>query len=80
MSDSPTSLTPCAPIRGNGLETASELHHARLILHYQLPPILRLLLSSRMLVSLVGGLLQSSLNVAFDSTLPLVVDALFGWE
>lgn len=33
-----------------------------------------------MLVSLVGGLLQSSLNLAFDSTLPLVVDALFGWE
>ena len=33
-----------------------------------------------MLVSLVGGLLQSSLNVAFDSTLPLVVNTLFGWE
>ena len=33
-----------------------------------------------MLVSLVGGLLQSSLNVAFDSTLPLVVNSLFGWD
>jgi MFS family permease len=33
-----------------------------------------------MLVGLAGGLLQSSLNVAFDSTLPLTVEALFGWQ
>ena len=77
---SPTSLTPCPPVRGNGDETAGEIPHARLILHHPLPPIFRLLLSSRMLVSLVGGLLQSSLNVAFDSTLPLDVNALFAWE
>ena len=50
------------------------------ILHHQLPPVFRLLLSFRMLVGLAGGLLQSSLNVAFDSTLPLVVNALFGWQ
>ncbi|KAH6867307.1 major facilitator superfamily domain-containing protein [Thelonectria olida] len=43
-------------------------------------PLSRLLLSSRMLVALVGGLLQSSLNVAFDSTLPLVVHDIFGWQ
>jgi MFS family permease len=33
-----------------------------------------------MLVGLSGGLLQSSLNVAFDSTLPLVVADVFGWQ
>ena len=79
-SDSPTSLTQCPPIRGNSDETAGEIPRSRLMLHHQLPPIIRILLSSRMLVGLVGGLLQSSLNVAFDSTLPLVVKALFGWE
>ena len=79
-SDSPTSPTPCPPIRENEDKTDSELPHSSLILRHQLPPRVRLLLSSRMLVSLVGGLLQSSLNVAFDSTLPLVVNALFGWE
>jgi MFS family permease len=50
------------------------------ILHYQLPGIIRLVLSFRMLVGLAGGLLQSSLNVAFDSTLPLIVNELFGWQ
>ena len=48
--------------------------------HRQLPPKLRLLLSFRMFVALTGGLLQSCLNVAFDSTLPLIVNSLFGWE
>lgn len=48
--------------------------------HRQSSPKLRLLLSFRMLVALIGGLLQSSLNVAFDSTLPLIVNSLFGWE
>ena len=33
-----------------------------------------------MLVGLTGGLLQSSLNVAFDSTLSLTVYTLFGWQ
>ena len=47
---------------------------------YRLPPRLRLILSSRMLVGLAGGFLQSSLNVAFDSTLPLIVNMLFGWQ
>ena len=50
------------------------------IVRYRLPPVLRLMLSSRMIASLIGGLLQSSLNVAFDSTLPLIVNELFGWE
>ena len=48
--------------------------------HRQLPPKLRLLLSFRMLVALTGGLLQSSSNVASDSTLTLIVDSLSGWE
>ena len=47
---------------------------------YRLPPVSRLILSFRMIASLIGGLLQSSLNVAFDSTLPLTVNELFGWE
>ena len=49
-------------------------------LHHQRSPKLRLLLSSRMLAGLAGGLLQSSLNVAFDSILPLIVNSLFGWQ
>ena len=44
------------------------------------PAEVRLLLSFRMSVGLLGGLLQSSLNVALDSTLPLTVNALFGWQ
>lgn len=47
---------------------------------HQLPSVLKLLLSYRMVVGLTGGLLQSSLNVAFDSTLPLIVVDLFGWQ
>ncbi|KAH8892766.1 MFS general substrate transporter [Thozetella sp. PMI_491] len=43
-------------------------------------PIVSLLLSFRMFASLTGGLLQSCLNVAFDSTLPFVVEDLFGWS
>jgi MFS family permease len=86
-SDPPASLTPCSEsfdtsctMTGNGDETTKEAPPSRQILHHELPPILRLLLSFRMLVGLAGGLLQSSLNVAFDSTLPLTVKALFGWQ
>ena len=46
----------------------------------RLPTMLRLLLSFRIFIGVIGGLLQSALNVAFDSTLPLVVNSLFGWE
>jgi MFS family permease len=81
------SLTPCPEsfgtsytIIGNGDKATNGAIPLRQILHYELPPILRLLLSFRMLVALAGGLLQSSLNVAFDSTLPLTVKALFGWQ
>ena len=86
-SDSPASLTPCpepsdtsCTMTGNGDETTDGAAPSSQILHHQLPPTLRLLLSFRMLVGLTGGLLQSSLNVAFDSTLPLIVNALFGWQ
>lgn len=86
-SASPASVTPCPKssdtsytMTGNGDETTNGAPPSSRILHCQLPPILRLLLSFRMLVGLAGGLLQSSLNVAFDSTLPLVVNALFGWQ
>jgi MFS family permease len=85
--DLPTSLSPCPEspnssytMKGNGNKTTIEARPSRKILHYKLPPILRLLLSFRMLVALTGGLLQSSLNVAFDSTLTLTVKALFGWQ
>ena len=47
---------------------------------YRNPSRFKSLLSFRMLVGVAGGLLQSSLNVAFDSTLPLTVNALFGWN
>jgi MFS family permease len=86
-SDSPASLTPCPEssdisntMTRNGDERTNRVPPSSQILHYRLPRIIRLLLSFRMLVSLTGGLLQSSLNVAFDSTLPLIVNELFGWQ
>ena len=85
--DSPASPTPCpeasdtsSAMTGHGDETTNGARPSSRILHHQLPPKVRLLLSSRMFVGLAGGLLQSSLNVAFDSTLPLVVNTLFGWQ
>lgn len=85
--DSPSTLTPCPEppkisdaMTENGDETTDGAPHSGQSLHHQLPPVLRLLLSYRMLVGLAGGLLQSSLNVALDSTLPLIVNALFGWQ
>ena len=87
-SDLIANLTPCPEpshtsykmAEGNDEETTRSASPSNQILRHQLPPILRLLLSSRLLVALAGGLLQSSLNVAFDSTLPLIVNTLFGWE
>lgn len=85
--DLPTSLTPCpesfdtsSTLKEIGVQTTIEATPSRHILYYKLPPILRLLLSFRMLVALTGGLLQSALNVALDSTLTLTVEALFGWQ
>ena len=85
--DSPASLIPCPEssdtcytVARNDDEVTNGAPPSSRILHLQLSPILRLLLSFRMLVGLAGGLLQSSLNVAFDSTLPLIVNALFGWQ
>ena len=85
--DSPASPTPCPEssdtsntMTENGDETTNGARPSSQIVHHQLPPILRLVLSFRIFVGLAGGLLQSSLNVAFDSTLPLFVNALFGWQ
>jgi MFS family permease len=85
--DLPTSLPPCPEsfdtsykLKEIGGQTTIEATPSRRILYYKLPPILRLLLSFRMLVALSGGLLQSALNVALDSTLTLTVEALFGWQ
>lgn len=84
---SPASPTECPEfsdksntMRGNSNETANKARPSSQFLHHQIPPTVRLLLSFRMFVGLAGGLLQSSLNVAFDSTLPLVVNAVFGWS
>ena len=84
---SPVSLTECPEssdksntMRGNSNETANKARPSSQFLHHQIPPTVRLLLSFWMFVGLAGGLLQTSLNVAFDSTLPLVVNALFGWQ
>ena len=71
--------TACATAE-NRNKLTKEVSLRRPMGNHRLPPTLRLILSFRMLVSLIGGLLQSSLNVAFDSTLPLIVNALFGWE
>jgi MFS family permease len=86
-SDGSASLTHCPEsfdtsytMAKNGDKTTNGALPSRQILHCELPSILRLLLSFRMLVGLAGGLLQSSLNVAFDSTLPLTVQTLFGWQ
>ena len=59
--------------------SASKSCLSRFVLKH-LPPGLRLMFSFRIFVGMTGGLLQSSLNVAFDSTLPLIVNSLFGWE
>lgn len=86
-SNSPASLVPCPEfsdtthtVAANGNETSNGAPSSSQTLRDRMPPILRLVLSFRMLVGLAGGLLQSSLNVAFDSTLPLTVNALFGWQ
>ena len=85
--DSTASPTPCpeasdtsSKMTGSCNETTNGVRPSSQDLHLQSPPKLRLLLSFRMFAGLAGGLLQSSLNVAFDSTLPLVVNALFGWQ
>ena len=77
---SPESSATSNTRTGNSDEMTNGARPSSQILHHQFPPALRLLLSFRMLVGLTGGLLQSCLNVAFDSTLPLVVNALFGWQ
>ena len=85
-SDRPASLAPCPEsfdtysMTGNSEETTNGTRPSRQVRYHKLPPILMLLLSFRMLAGLTGALLQSSLNVAFDSTLPLIVKALFGWQ
>ena len=74
-----TSGTSCAEKKSDGVavDKAPPQGHT---LTRPAPSILRLLLSFRMIVGLIGGVLQSSLNVALDSTLPLTVNALFGWQ
>ena len=86
-SNPPVSSSPCSEPADtswmgtrNGVETTNGAPPSTLGTQHRIPPVLRLLLSFRMLVGFAGGLLQSSLNVAFDSTLPLVVNALFGWQ
>ena len=86
-SNSPASLASCpnpsnipCTITENGDETTNGPPPLSQIMHHPFPPRLRLLLSFRVLVDLAGGVLQSSLNVAFDSTLSLTVNALFGWQ
>lgn len=83
----PASPAPCpessdtsSTMKGHCDEPTNGAPPSSQVLHHQLPPKVRLLLSFRMFVGLAGGLLQSSLNVAFDSTLPLVVNALFSWQ
>ncbi|KAL8742956.1 MAG: hypothetical protein Q9190_004632 [Brigantiaea leucoxantha] len=61
-------------------ETTDEASLSSQTPHKRIPPLLKVLWSFRMLIGLTGGLLQSSLNVSFDSTLPLIVNALFGWQ
>ena len=58
----------------------NETRNSSCTLLCRLFPAFKLVLSFQILIGLIGGLLQSSLNVAFDSTLPLIVKSLFGWE
>ena len=64
----------------NGEKTMKRASPPSHTLHQPVPTKVKLLLSFRMFAGLAGGLLQSSLNVAFDSTLPLTVNAIFGWQ
>ena len=76
----PEILNTTCSTAGTPNEPTKEVSFQRPIGIHRLPSTLRLLLSFRMIVSLIGGLLQSSLNVAFDSTLPLMVNTLFNWN
>ena len=84
MSGSPAhcpevSESPQAEAKNDGVAVDEAPLQSR-TLHHETPGRLRLLLPFRMIAGLTGGLLQSSLNIALDSILPLVVEAVFGWQ
>ncbi|KAI9880794.1 MAG: hypothetical protein M1830_000230 [Pleopsidium flavum] len=47
---------------------------------HNLPPVLTLLKSRRLLAALWGCLVQAALSTSFDSVLPLFVNRTFGWS
>ncbi|MCJ1374020.1 hypothetical protein MMC20_005250 [Loxospora ochrophaea] len=48
--------------------------------HSKLPAVLTLLSSRRLVTALWGTLVSATFLTAFDSTLPLLVQAIFGWD
>ncbi|KAI9660748.1 MAG: hypothetical protein M1831_003440 [Alyxoria varia] len=70
---SPTHLL--TPSNAATAAATTALKHA-----FKLPPVIRLLLSPRLLIALYASLIAATLLTAFDSTLPLYVRQLFSWD
>lgn len=80
-----------APIRDTNLPTKSSTTRKEQIrqanpqsrkarFNSNLPPVITLLASRRLLTALWGSMVQAALLISFDSVLPLRVNRLFGWN
>ena len=61
-------------------QSTSAPRNTRFFSIHNLPPVITLLRSTRLLVALWGSLLQAAIFCAFDSVLPLFVHRTFGWN
>lgn len=68
------------PLSSSSLDRASPTSTDFTPKRFSLPPIVTLLGSRRLLAALWGCLVQASLLTAFDSVLPLRVQAIFHWS
>jgi MFS family permease len=58
----------------------SASRNTRFCFIYNLPPVITLLRSTRLLAALWGSLVQAAIFCAFDSVLPLFIHRTFGWN
>lgn len=78
---SPASTTPpIIPFESSDLDRPTSAPADLKQRRFSLPPVITLLGSRRLLASLWGCLVQASLLTAFDSVLPLRVQAIFHWS
>jgi MFS family permease len=88
--EGPPSITPSLeskPLRSLGslekiriLDSVSSVSTAQTAFYHNLPPVVTLLGSRRLLVALWGSLVQATILCALDSVLPLFVHRTFGWS